>query len=132
MDVVHRHRCHILHLARSVGQLTNVGHQGAVGSAHDGGNAQIRPGVAAVRVEATNSTTTARLKEAAQRKLMITWHGSKPLASCICYHRRRGVGKFGQKGNVDCHSNIGGDTIAQQVRHPLRQNMRRLWLRNIR
>ncbi|MFQ6629565.1 hypothetical protein Gotur_008327 [Gossypium turneri] len=66
MNVVHRHRCHILHLARSVGQLTNVGHQGAVGSAHDGGNTQIRPGVATVRVEATNSTTTARLKEAAQ------------------------------------------------------------------
>ncbi|KAH1096823.1 hypothetical protein J1N35_013744 [Gossypium stocksii] len=51
MDVVRRHRYHILHPVESIGQLIDVRHQGAVGSVGDGGNARIEPGNAAVQVE---------------------------------------------------------------------------------
>ncbi|KAH1056996.1 hypothetical protein J1N35_035061 [Gossypium stocksii] len=39
--VCDEHRCHILHLAGSVGQSTDVGCQGVVGSVYDDGNARI-------------------------------------------------------------------------------------------
>lgn len=43
-----------------------MGHQCAVGSVDDGGNTQIRPGVAAVQVEATNFAAIVRPERAAQ------------------------------------------------------------------
>ncbi|PPS16164.1 hypothetical protein GOBAR_AA04413 [Gossypium barbadense] len=99
--------------------VVDVGRQGVIGSVSDGGNARIRPGVAAVRVEAMNFAATMRPKGAAQGgHLMITWHGSEPSASRICYYWRQGVGKFGRRSNVDHHSNVGGDTIARQMSIP--------------
>lgn len=38
-----------------------------------------------------------------RRQLMITWHGLKLSISRMCYHRRKGVDKFGRRGNVDIH-----------------------------
>ncbi|XP_017644631.1 serine/threonine-protein phosphatase 7 long form homolog [Gossypium arboreum] len=53
-------------VTRSVGQSIDVGRQCAIGSVHDGGNALIGLGVMAAWVEATNSTTIARLEGVVQ------------------------------------------------------------------
>ncbi|PPD91103.1 hypothetical protein GOBAR_DD11964 [Gossypium barbadense] len=66
MDVVLRHRCHILHPTRSVAQSIDVGREDIIDSVPDGGNARNRLGVAAVRVKATNFATTARPEGFAQ------------------------------------------------------------------
>ncbi|KAK5825165.1 hypothetical protein PVK06_019970 [Gossypium arboreum] len=65
-DVICRHRYYILHPLESVGQLEDVGYEGTVDSVRDGGNVGIRPGGATVKLEATNSTSTARLERTAQ------------------------------------------------------------------
>ncbi|MBA0550815.1 hypothetical protein Golob_021729 [Gossypium lobatum] len=54
---------HILYPVGSVAQSIDMGRKGAVGSVHDGGNARNRPGVVAVRVEATNFAPPQDLKE---------------------------------------------------------------------
>ncbi|PPD69717.1 hypothetical protein GOBAR_DD33403 [Gossypium barbadense] len=82
MDVVRRHRYHIFHHARSVRQSKNMGCQGVVGSVHDDGNAQIKPGVATVRVDAKNFAATIRpegtvqgrhVREGQQRLGVVAW-----------------------------------------------------------
>ncbi|PPS05051.1 hypothetical protein GOBAR_AA15611 [Gossypium barbadense] len=65
-DVICRHRYYILHPLESVGQLEDVGYEGTIDSVRDGGNVGIRPGGATVKLEATNSTSTARLERTAQ------------------------------------------------------------------
>ncbi|MBA0679603.1 hypothetical protein Goari_011363 [Gossypium aridum] len=118
MDVVRRHRCHILHLTRSVGQSKDVGCEGAVGNVCDLGNARNRSDVAAVQVEATNSTGTVRSERAIQgghaREGQPTgrcdmWSISKcgiPSVSSICYHRRRRVDKFRRRDHVNRYSRL--------------------------
>ncbi|MBA0867538.1 hypothetical protein Goshw_000918, partial [Gossypium schwendimanii] len=49
-----------------VGQLKDVEYEGTVKSVREGGNAGIRQGGAAVKLEVTNSTATARLERIAQ------------------------------------------------------------------
>ncbi|MBA0609147.1 hypothetical protein Godav_021258 [Gossypium davidsonii] len=49
-----------------VGKSVDVGHQCAIGSVRNGGNARIRLGVAIVRMEATNFTTITRPEGATQ------------------------------------------------------------------
>ncbi|MBA0693922.1 hypothetical protein Goari_004261 [Gossypium aridum] len=102
MDVVHRHRCHILHLAGNVRQSTDVGRQGVVGSVYEFG-------VTIVQVKATNFTTTHEEHiKAWDRRAILT--------------RSQTIFRSGHGG---------GDAIARRVRHPLRQKMCRLSLRNI-
>ncbi|MBA0750736.1 hypothetical protein Gogos_002126 [Gossypium gossypioides] len=66
IDVVRRHRCHILRPTESVGKLVDVGRECAIDSVHNDENARNRPGVEAVRVEATNFAATIRPKGTVQ------------------------------------------------------------------
>ncbi|PPD88005.1 hypothetical protein GOBAR_DD15057 [Gossypium barbadense] len=66
MNAVHRHRCHILHPARSIAQSANIGCEGVIDSVREGRNARNIPGVGAIRVVAMNSVATARPEGSAQ------------------------------------------------------------------
>ncbi|PPD96663.1 hypothetical protein GOBAR_DD06299 [Gossypium barbadense] len=66
MDVVRRHRCYILHPAKSVGKSIDVGRECAIDSIHNSGNARIILDGVFVWVEATNFAATTRPEGTAQ------------------------------------------------------------------
>ncbi|MBA0799927.1 hypothetical protein Gohar_010405, partial [Gossypium harknessii] len=66
MDVVRRHRFHIVHPIGSVSQSVDVRCKGDVGSVCNGGNARNKSGIVVFWVKTTNFIAIARLEGAAQ------------------------------------------------------------------